>query len=116
VKVKVDLFAEGLLIGSAELDKLDPPMGCALGDFSPSEHYDPLQHAIFRDGEHAASEDLVPISVALTDGRQIVCLGVTIFDGRPYLDELEADVIGMELDAYRDLFSAHPHYISHYEN
>lgn len=49
--MRVTVFDGPSLIGTAVLDRLDPPMAVAGGKFSPSAEYDPHSHANVIEGE-----------------------------------------------------------------
>lgn len=48
----VSVFDGETLIGHASLTDLDPPMGVAMGAFTPSEHYVQAAHANVIDGDY----------------------------------------------------------------
>lgn len=113
MSVIVQLISEGEQIGSVELTDLDPPMGCALGPLTPTAYYDPQRHASYLGGDWVG-DARSPITVALIDGTPVECVGVCIFDGQPHLDEIEADILGMEQEVYEALFVNHSHYLEYY--
>ena len=41
--MRFQIFSGDTIIGSSDLDRLDPPMGIASGDFLPSENYHMVQ-------------------------------------------------------------------------
>lgn len=49
--MRVDVFDGPAVIGTAVLDRLDPPMGVAWGIFIPSPEYERERHARIIDGE-----------------------------------------------------------------
>lgn len=112
----VNFFVQGQQIGSALLDKLDPPMGCALGAFIPTEAYDRTRDALHIGGAYNEAALSCPIVVKHTDGRIIPCKGASIEDCHPLLHEIEVDVFCIDHDIYVEMFRSHPHYVDYYSS
>jgi hypothetical protein len=109
--MQVSIYQGEMLVGTAILEHLDPPMGVAFGTFSPSRHYNPDAHANVTEGEyvgdrgktlianddHASTVDAA--SIAIEDygdlGRQL-----TLFfrDGQKFAA----------------LFATHPDYLAYF--
>ncbi len=45
MRVQIEILYDARLIGSADLSKLDPPMGGAVGNLNPGGAYDRVRHA-----------------------------------------------------------------------
>lgn len=93
----VKVFADGTLIGTADLLPLDPSMAVASGTFSPNEAYDVARHSrVSEDREFV--EPPVSLRVHLRDGIALGCAGVDLTD---FFDTVgvegrELSVLGME--------------------
>jgi hypothetical protein len=116
------VYANGILVGSAELIPTDPPMGCASGPFSPNDDYKKIQPIIrehnLYDGtlgevneqkriEAEAKIEALRLSVITEDGEDLDPLsGVHIVDFSEELDEdpYQLDVLGLPFDIYDRLF------------
>ena len=126
------VYANGRLIGSAELIPADPPMGCASGPFYPNDSYRKIQPIIreyhLYDGtlgevngqkriETEAKIDALRLSVTTEDGEVLDTeVGVHIADFSEELDEepYQLDVLGLPFDVYDRLFpSAWQEYLNH---
>ena len=116
------VYANGMLVGSAELRPADPPMGCASGPFYPNDNYQKIQPIIrghnLYDGtlgevneqkriEAQDKIDALRLSVTTEDGEALDPLsGVHIADFSGELDEdpYELEVLGLPFDIYDRLF------------
>jgi hypothetical protein len=116
------VYANGMLVGSAELRPADPPMGSASGSFYPNDDYEEIrpivrEHNLY-DGtlgevnerkrmEAEAKIDALRLSVITEDGEALDPLsGVHIVDFSEELDEepYELEVLGLPFDIYDRLF------------
>src|SRR5215510_3084776 len=114
--LRCHVYANRILVGSAELIPTDPPMGCASGPFYPDDDYKEIQpiireHNLF-DGtlgevneqkriEAQAKIDALRLSVITEDGEALDPLsGVHIADFSEELDEdpYHLDVLGLPFD------------------
>jgi hypothetical protein len=120
--LRCNVYAKGILIGSAELMAEDPPMGCASGPFSPNDNYKEIRPVIrehnLYDGtlgevneqmriEAQAKIDALRLSVITEDGEALDPLsGVHIVDFSEELDQdpYELEVLGLPFDIYDRLF------------
>jgi hypothetical protein len=98
------------IVGYTELERGDPPMGCAGGRFQPTAAYSAIQpHCI----EHRDKWVEIPdLSISTREGICLEC-GVVIFDYSPELGEtgVEVEAIGITKPPYAELF---PHHIEAY--
>jgi hypothetical protein len=109
--MKVKILAKAEVIGASELDRLDPPMGVAIGAFTPTIAYDRNLHA----GDIEGKENQLGSGAALTvEGPQgkVDCAGVHIADFSDSLGEIEVHVLG--ISNFEALFGDHPHFRSYY--
>ncbi|WP_143007081.1 hypothetical protein [Ancylobacter rudongensis] len=106
----VDIVYAGTIIGRCDLNKLDPPMGVALGEFIPGDSYDPKRHASIVDGEGNQEYDSDKCSVHLLDGSLVDCQFILIHDYMDSLGEREAHVIGIKGVDFEAYFRDHPQY------
>jgi hypothetical protein len=120
--MKCHVYANGILVGSAELTAADPPMGAASGPFYPNDNYKKIQPVIrehnLYDGtlgevdeqklwEAQNKINALRLSVITEDGEALTPLsGVNIVDFSEELDEdpYQLDVLGLPFDAYDRLF------------
>ena len=126
------VYANGMLIGSAELIPVDPPMGCASGPFYPNDSYRKIQPIIreyhLYDGtlgevngqkriEAEAKIDALRLSVTTEEGEVLDTeVGVHIADFSEELgeDPYQLDVLGLPFDIYDRLFPlAWQEYLNH---
>ena len=120
--LRCHVYANRILVGSAELIPTDPPMGCASGPFYPNDGYRKIQPIIreyhLYDGtlgevngqkrlEAEAKIDALRLSVITEDGEVLDPeVGVHISDYSEELDEdpYQLDVLGLPFDIYDRLF------------
>jgi len=50
--MQISVYQNEMLIGTAIIEHLDPPMGVAFGPFSPSDRYDRAHHANTIEGDY----------------------------------------------------------------
>ncbi|WP_156025897.1 hypothetical protein [Sulfitobacter sp. 20_GPM-1509m] len=101
-------YFDGKLLGFSALEKGDPPMGCAEGNFIPCDEF-----IIFRDNvpaeEKGEYDDCtnrwIGLTVTTGEGVQIECHDVVLFEYElPDEVELYVDVLGMHHRLYEELF------------
>jgi hypothetical protein len=120
--LRCHVYADGMLVGSAELMAEDPPMGCAGGPFYPNDDYKKIQPIIrgpnLYDGtlgevneqkrmEAQDKIDALRLSVITEAGEALDPLsGVHIadFSGELDVDPYELEVLGLPFDIYDRLF------------
>jgi hypothetical protein len=120
--MKCHLYANGELVGWAELISTDPPMGCVSGPFYPNDNYRKIQpiireHHLF-DGSLGKKDEKKLIEaqdkisalcmVAITEYGEALdpVGGVHIVDFSEELDEdpYQLDVLGLPHDTFDRLF------------
>jgi hypothetical protein len=121
-KLRCNVYANGILVGSTELIAADPPMGVASGSFSPNNDYKKIQPVVreylLYDGtigeanaqkriEAQARLEALGLSVITKDGEALdPAGGVHIADFSEELDEdpYQLDVLGLSFEIYDRLF------------
>jgi len=109
--MKVEILFEDEVIGTGELNGLDPPMGVAFGPFTPTAAYDPARHA----GVIGENDNDLGLGANLTargpDG-MIECAGVGLQDFQESVGEIDVSLLGIsEFERY---FGDHPAYKEYY--
>jgi hypothetical protein len=106
-----EILADNAVIGTGELNQLDPPMGVAVGPFTPTSFYSPGAHAWQIDGRENDNARKPGLTVRGPCG-DIDCIGVSIADFSTDLGEIEVSVLGIaEFERY---FADHPHFRSYW--
>ena len=109
------IYSGPKVIGSSDLDRLDPPMGIASGDFLPSENYYRVQ-PVFRlyaedasSGAYQSSEvleryyrerDGLDLTVRLTGGEIVPVQWVHIEDFSVELGEMQITVVAADWQTF----------------
>jgi hypothetical protein len=109
----VHVFLNGTNLGSANLTRLDPPMGVAMGSFEPTNNYDRLVHANTVDGTfmgHIGKSFSLVSDVYGT----IESVGAAIEDFYDSLGERELTVVGITHPNYADIFCKYDDYKAYY--
>jgi hypothetical protein len=109
--MKVDVLDGETVIGTGELDKLDPPMGGANGLFTPTAAYNRAHHAADIEGKANEAAANCRLTVRGPQG-EIGCVAVLIADFREGLAEIELIVSG--ISDFETHFGNHPHYRQYY--
>ena len=120
--IRCNIYANGKLIGRAELAPADPPMGSASGSFYPNDDYKKIQPVIREhnlydgtlgevdEGKRLVTEakiNALGLAVITEAGETLDPLnGVHIVDFSEELDEdpYQIDVLGLSFDIYDRLF------------
>lgn len=110
--MKVTILAGDEVIGIGELDRLDPPMGVAVGPFTPMPAYNRSLHAGDIEGKQNHLGLGANLSVEGSQGK-IDCVGVHIADYSDHLGEIEVHVLG--ISNFEVLFGDHPHFRSYHD-
>ena len=109
--MKVEILSGDDVIGVAELNRLDPPMGVAFGPFQPTAAYEPSFHAGMIDGNENEAE-LRSVLGARGPRGMIECAAIGIEDFQEALGEIQVSVMGIaEFESY---FGEHPDYKGYY--
>jgi len=103
-RMRVEIYSSEKVIGSAELNQLDPPMGVAVGLFTPTSEYVAAIHAGEIDG-HENGAAIGALSVHSAEGK-VGCEGVWIADFQNTLSELQVSVLGIA--DFATYFADHP--------
>jgi hypothetical protein len=103
--MNVEIYAGDQLVGVANLIGFDPPMGVALGPFTPAAGYKQSIHAFVIDGEDNTLFLEDSLSARGPSG-PIECVGVAIADFQDALGEMEVHLLG--ITEFDSLFGSHP--------
>jgi hypothetical protein len=103
--MQVEIFSGDKFVGSAELNSFDPPMGVAIGSFTPTTGYEQSVHAFVIDGVENATflEDSLR---ARAPSGSIECVGVAIADFQNSLGEMQVHLLG--ITKFESLFDKDP--------
>ena len=112
--VQIEILHDAQVIGSADLSRLDPPMGVAVGNLHPGVAYDRLRHATDIEDRENPCARAEKLSARTADGGTIDCMAITVGDYSDALGEIEVTVIGIPYPAYEAYFGDHPHYKDYY--
>lgn len=120
--LKCNVYAKGILVGSADLAPADPPMGVASGPFYPNDDYKKIQPLIreylLYDGtigeadaqkrlEAQAKLEILRLSVITEHGEVLDPAGgvhIADFSGELDEDPYQLDVLGLAFEIYDRLF------------
>jgi hypothetical protein len=111
---RFEVFSGTTLIGYSDLESGDPPMGVALGRFTPLPSYASIKKAVVAARERDQSD--LCLSVRASNGLILPAQnGVQILDFSAELgaEELEVHVVGIGYPLYQELFPSH---VKTYEN
>jgi hypothetical protein len=105
--MRAEILADDKVIGTAELDRLDPPMGVAHGPFTATPAYERAIHAGEVDGQ--PNEIAADVSLTVRGPQGVLeCQGVWIADFQDTLGEIQVSVIG--ISDYETYFRDYPDY------
>lgn len=112
--MQVNVFESEVLVGTATLEHLDPPMGVAFGPFSPTLDYAPNAHANVIDGQYVGDKGLVLAAIADHYGS---------LDASIAIEDWADPEIGKQLtlffkdgENFAALFAEHSDYRAYYPN
>lgn len=109
----IEIFSSGALIGRSELDRLDPPMGVAIGDFIATDAYDKNLHANSIEGDYIEDRGKA-LNIQSKEYGLVECVGISIHDVSEGLGEIEISLLGIQSPTYDDVFAQYPHYREYY--
>ena len=111
--MQVSVYEGEMLVGTAVLEHLDPPMGVAFGPFSPSNHYNIDTHANAVEGKYKADRGQL-LAAILVQHDMLATASIAI-------EDWSASNLGIHLNLFfRDgknfaaLFASHPDYKAYY--
>ncbi len=113
--MRVQVLSNGIVIGGAELTRLDPPMGVAMGHFEPADHYDRRLHANVIDGNYIGDPGASFVVISEVNGT-IECVGVAIEDYAESAGERQLTVLGIPFPDYARFFADYSDYKAYYPN
>lgn len=111
---RFEIYSGSTLVGWSELERGDPPMGCAEGRFLPSPHYTFIQAAVVSSA--GGDQSALRLSVRLAETGEVLDFvgGVRLLDFSAELgaDEMEVSTLGLGCPRYGELF---PYHVAAYE-
>jgi hypothetical protein len=112
--MQVKVFEYNMLVGTATLEHLDPPMGVAFGPFSPTTDYAPDAHANVVDGEYLGDKGLVLAATA--DPHGSLDASIAIEDWAAPENGKQLTLFFRDGENFASLFAKHPDYRAYYPN
>lgn len=109
----VEVFSDDVLIGTCNLDRLDPPMGVAVGDLAITKSYDKNLHAYLID-EDSSKNRGGSLRLQSAENDRINYGEISIHDVSTSLGEIELTVFGIPYPEFETYFSEHPHHRSYF--
>jgi hypothetical protein len=104
--MRVNILCKEAVIGHADLEPIDPPMGIAGGCFIPSSEYESRLHAYLIDGDDNDLEDRTELSARSDQYGMLECQGVVIEDYNETFGEINVTVLGMAYPEYETIFGS----------
>ncbi|MDP5279358.1 hypothetical protein Q9Q95_10535 [Sphingomonas sp. DG1-23] len=111
--MQVSVYEGEMLVGTAVLEHLDPPMGVAFGPFSPSSYYNFTAYANTVEGNYVGDRGQSLSTTAVQHG--------TLATAAIAIADWSASNLGMELtlflkdgEDFAALFAGHPDYGAYY--
>ena len=114
--MRVNILCQDAIIGYADLDPIDPPMGVAGGYFVPGSGYKPRLHAYAIDGDDNDLEARPELSARSDQHGTLECQGVVIEDFNETLQEINVTVLGMAYPNYESIFGSHALFKAYWHN
>jgi len=111
--MQVRVYQNGIAIGTAILEHLDPPMGVAFGPFSPSDHYDRDKHANTIERDHVDDKGR-SLSVDADQHGTLKTASIAIEDWNDPEIGKQLTVWFQDGDDFKLLFSTHGDYKAYY--
>ncbi len=102
--MRVEIFADEILIGHSNLNSFAPPLGIAMGSFVPTDAYDRTLHANVFERDHISDRSKMLVIQSSDHGR-IACDVITIEDYSDEFGEIDIFVIGIPKADYESYFS-----------
>jgi hypothetical protein len=113
--MRVQVLSNGIVIGAADLTRLDPPMGVAVGPFEPADHYDRRVHTNVVDGDYIGDPGASFVVVSEVNGA-IDCVGAAIEDYAETAGERQLTILGIPYQDYARFFAEYSDYKAYYPN
>ncbi|PJI87108.1 hypothetical protein DAH55_08320 [Sphingomonas koreensis] len=108
----VKIFERGILVGSATLKNLDPPMGVAFGPFLPTPDYARDAHANVVEGQYVGDRGLVLVAIA--DQRGALDASIAIEDWADVEFGAQLTLFFRDGENFAALFAQHPDYMAYF--
>lgn len=112
--MQIEILFDAQVIGSADLRRLDPPMGVAVGSLKPAAAYDKLRHATTLEDRANPDANAEKLSARTTDGEAVACVAIAVTDYWDALGEIEVSILGIPYPAYEAYFGDYPDYKEYY--
>jgi hypothetical protein len=109
------IYSNDVLIGRSALEKGDPPMGIALGDFTPTSAFETVRTTVDVASKTEEVRVFSGLRVSMSDGSAVVCSHVAVLEVGEFAAPLgwEVECMGFENPSYANLF---PHHVKDYED
>ena len=111
--MQVSVHEGEMLVGTAVLEHLDPPMGMAFGPFLPSDRYNRDRHANTVEGEYVGDRGQSLAAIVVQHG--------TLETASIAIEDWSSPGLGMQLtlffkdgENFAALFAEHPDYKAYY--
>jgi hypothetical protein len=114
--MRVNILCQETIIGHADLEPIDPPMGVAGGRFVPGSEYEPRLHAYVIDGDYSDLDARRDLSARSDQYGMLECQGVTLEDFNETCGEINLTVLGMAYPDYETIFASHPLFKAYWPN
>ena len=106
------IYEADTAIGEAKIIALDPPMGVAIAEFTPSGAYNMEHHANVINGDYVGDRS-DRLRIELANGIPLISQAISIQDW-PQLGEREAHILGILEPSFESLFSEHPDFVAYW--
>ncbi len=110
--MQVSVYEGEMLVGTAAIEHLDPPMGVAFGPLSPSNHYNLDAHANAVEGEYVG--DRGQALAAVVGQRDTLNAAIAIEDWLASGLGVHLTLFFKDGANFAALFAAHPDYRAYY--
>lgn len=110
--MQIQVFEGEMLVGTATLKHLDPPMGVAFGPFSPTTDYTSSAHANVVDGDYVGDRGLVLAATA--DQHDSLDASIAIEDWTDPEIGKQLTMFFKDGENFAALFAEHPDYRAYY--
>jgi len=112
--MQISVYREGILIGTAILEHLDPPMGVAFGPFAASDDYDRSRDANIVDGQYAGSKGR-PLLAYADQTAPLKTDSIVIEDDSDPRMGKQVSLLFLDGDDFAAIFSGHDDYKAYYD-
>jgi hypothetical protein len=111
--MQISVYESEILVGTAVIEHLDPPMGVAFGPFSPSDDYDRNTHANTVEGEYVGDRGRSLAAIIMEHHTPTVAT-IAIGDWSTSNLGMELTLFFKDGENFAALFAAHADYRAYY--